>query len=100
MLQDIAPHILNNQYKPEKPKENSYILCYTKDKVLVNINEDGTFTLPTLSDLSKGNSQIEKGCTYLFSIDNHQYFLLDKTEEQLVFGDEYELKKVRSIMNR
>lgn len=36
MIQDIFPHKLENQYRPEiQPEQDSYVLCYRGAEVLL-----------------------------------------------------------------
>lgn len=63
MYQDIAPHILHNEYKNTQPNENSPVICYSAGNIA--INKDGT--LPTAS-------QIRGKFYFLFCIDDVEYF--------------------------
>ena len=48
MIQDIFPHKLENQYRPEaQPEQDSYVLCYRGAEVLL---KDGEM-LPTVSEV-------------------------------------------------
>lgn len=91
MIQDIAPHIYNNQYKNIIPKEEDFLLVYEGRNVLVKEGEDGIW-FPCFSEL-KG----EYNCTYLFSIDNHQFFLGSKWMEGELDG--YEWRDVQIYRN-
>ena len=45
MIQDIFPHKLENQYRPEaQPEQDSYVLCYRGAEILL---KDGEM-LPTV----------------------------------------------------
>lgn len=35
MIQDIMPHHFDNQYIPQKPKEESFVLLYDEGKTLI-----------------------------------------------------------------
>lgn len=76
MLQEIAPHIFNNQYRPQSPTAESYGLCYENKTILVWKNEAWTFDLPTFRELEAENIDIYENSTYLFSINNQTFFLL------------------------
>ena len=66
MIQDIFPHKLENQYRPEaQPEQDSYVLCYRGAEVLL---KDGEM-LPTVSEVFAEHYR------YLFQIDNRSYFL-------------------------
>jgi NAD+ diphosphatase len=75
MLQEIAPYIFNNQYRPQSPTAESYGLCYAKKTILVRKNENEVFDLPTFQELEVGNTDIYENFTYLFSMDNQTFFL-------------------------
>lgn len=78
MIQDIAPHIYHNEYKPAAPDENSFLLYFEKDKALVK-HVDGKICFPTFQDFPEFlNVQEPSGdCPwiYLFSIDDSRYYL-------------------------
>ena len=66
MIQDIFPHKLENQYRPEaQPEQDSYVLCYRGAEILL---KDGEM-LPTVSEVFAEHYR------YLFQIDNRSYFL-------------------------
>ena len=70
MIQDISPHIYHNEYKDIEPAENDFILIFQKNRALVRF-QDGKLRYPTFSEMH------DQPCSYhyLFSIDNHKYFL-------------------------
>ena len=52
MIQDIFPHIYNNEYKPVAPDSNSIILVYENGKCFFCREEDSdTITLPRFKEL-------------------------------------------------
>ena len=85
MIQDIAPHKLNNQYGQKKaPDEESRILCYDGRKVLVKkgSGEKKDYILyPTYAEVnqwllkSEKEGKTEANDTYLFSVDGQRYYL-------------------------
>ena len=83
MIQDIAPHIYDNQYKNITPQEKDFLLVYDGRNVLVKEVEDEV-CLPIFSEL-KG----EYNCTYLFSIDDSRFFLGSKWMEGELEGFEW-----------
>ena len=73
MIQDIFPHIYHNEYLPGKPEENSRILFYEEDQIL--LKKDGNqIHFSTVSDLEE-EGDFYRRCIYLFSIDEICYFL-------------------------
>lgn len=88
MIQDIYPRVFHNQYKPDKTADDgSYVLHFSDKGVLV---KDGQY--PVCSQF--GN--IDKNeLTYLFSIDDNDYYLYENELEVVPEG--YEYMTVRSL---
>lgn len=73
MIQDIAPHRMDNQFKPDMvPDEDSPILIFEGDRtdlIIAHVSE-GRMCYPLYREMPGGFSY-----TYLFSIDEQNYFL-------------------------
>ena len=82
MIQDIAPHQFSNEYRPLPPEENSYILHYQDNKILININDEGEISFPTFGEMAKYNENIYNEYIYLFTIDSDRYYLKDNLNYQ------------------
>ena len=97
MIQDIFPHQLNNQYDAHaKSEQDDYVLCFRQSDVLTKKtlkNGSEMIELPKISDFGEGGTY-----TYLFSVDEERYFLLD--QEQAVNAEKYEYINVRELENR
>jgi NAD+ diphosphatase len=91
MIQDIAPHIFDNQYKNIAPQEKDFLLVYDGKNVLVKEGEEG-ICFPLFSEL-----QGEYSCIYLFSIDEKNFFLGSKWMEGELDG--YEWKDIQIYRN-
>ena len=99
MIQDIFPHKLNITYEINEPKEDSLVLVFQNNKILLMKNED-EIKLPTFKDFDN-NINIR----YVFSIDEKQFFLLDVDESLdfvftmedmgYIFFDVAKLRKVK-----
>lgn len=76
MIQDIGEHQFFNQYKPVPPDKDSYVLCYNEKEVLIRW-KDEQLDFPKFSDLEKYNEDLYENCTYLFSIDDKRFYLLE-----------------------
>ena len=85
MIQDIAPHIYKNEYKPQKPAENSYVMHFKNGKLLARLSE-GEIDYPTFAEMAAQNGSIYEEATYLFTIDEMRFYLVDR----LNYGDNYE----------
>ena len=71
MIQDIAPHVYDNTFRCKEPDENANIIICLHGKVLVSTNENDEIVFPKLTDFEDE----ELRYTYLFSIDNDEYFM-------------------------
>lgn len=80
MIHEIAPHIFDNQYRKELPDSDSLALCFNKNKVLVRKKSADIFDLPTFKGLEKGNPDIYSNATYLFSINQQAFYLVENVE--------------------
>lgn len=85
MIQDIAPHIYKNEYKPQKPAKNSYVMYFEKGKLLARLVE-GEIEYPTFEEMAVDNIDIYEKSIYLFTIDKMRFYLVEK----LKYGDDYE----------
>ncbi len=97
MIQDISPRKLNNTYNPcASLAADSLIVIHDSGKLLLMVDEKTNYIkYPTLSDL--GND-IE--ATYLFSIDNEEFFYSPSTllKEDIPEGyDFYDMKHLRNF---
>lgn len=75
MLQDIAPYKLDNSYKHESPKSNDYILIFNENSVFLKKDND-SLTIPTYDSLKEMCKISADDLTYLFKIDNTNFYLL------------------------
>lgn len=77
MIQDIAPHKYDNAYKPVPPEKDSFALYYENRTALVHQTEDG-ITFPTFAELEGLNEGLYEDYTYLFTIDDKRFYLVDE----------------------
>lgn len=86
MIQDIAPHVFDNAYSNKLPDENSVLLCFKGNKVLISLK--GTeIQYPKPGDL-KMNSSVKY--IYLFNIDGNDYFLAQADQDIEAAGYSFE----------
>ena len=118
MIQDIFPHRLNNQYRPgARPTLKSRVLCYTEDGVLCSIDwENRRLQFPSISEFQASSRRGQKEAawssalevetlpvprehlTYLFSVDEEDFFLLFPEADVLPAGASYQpVRKLRSL---
>lgn len=86
MIQDIAPHNFSNDYDPKPPQKTSILLCYQKGNVLVKHLGPGNIQFPTFQDAEQGRPSIYDGYTYLFTIDEQQFYLGENIGEGEIPG--------------
>jgi len=71
MIQDIAPHVLRNEYAPKAvPRADDAVLHVRGQEVAVRLAGEDSFEFPRLADESDAN-----GLTYLFSLDGKSFWL-------------------------
>lgn len=98
MIQDIAPHRLHNEYRPQIPTEDSLFICARDRKILIK-EEEGTVIFPSFRELDE--KEQEREFVYLFTVDSTAFFL---GEEELSFekqGYSWEnVQKLRTLRPR
>lgn len=75
MIQDIAPHRFDNAYFPYAPQADSRILYFENRTCLVK-QEEGLICFPTFAEAEQAEIKPDGGYAYLFSIDEHRYYLV------------------------
>lgn len=75
MIQDIAPHKLNNAFKLENPKPHSITFVFQGQKPLM-IKRRDCVQIPTMEQLPGGFEGNKDKVIYLFSVDEEPIFLL------------------------
>lgn len=77
MIQDIAPHQYKNEYKPEMPERESFLLCYDGRKILLR-RKEGELRYPAFAEAVKAGVETKRlfeEYTYLFTIDSQRFYL-------------------------
>ena len=96
MIQDIAPHIYHNEYKPVAPDADSIILAYENGKVFFHKKEgEKIITLPRFRELESQIPNLYKNYIYLFSIDEQRFYLIPGLDTNLLPG--YEFHETREL---
>lgn len=92
MIQDIAPHTYHNEYRPVPPENNSFLLYFEKDEVLVK-RQQGGLCFPCFQDIPALKPELSDDLLYLFSIDTCTFYLARKRP---AFDPElFEMKSIR-----
>lgn len=74
MIQDIAPHIYHNEYKPVPPSKDSFLLYFKGNQVLAK-HTDGELLFPRFRDFPTLPMELSSNLIYLFSIDDCTFYL-------------------------
>lgn len=80
MIQDIGTHYYRNEYVPVPPKEQDFILCYNQKNILIKKTKD-SFLLPHFCDIPNWEKE---PYIYLFSIDEHHFYILPQLDPSLL----------------
>ena len=75
MIQDLGSHCYHNEYHPVPPKGRDCILFFQGRKALVKVTGD-SFSFPDFQYTGEYYPQIYTSYTYLFSIDQVNYYLI------------------------
>ncbi len=73
MIQEIAPKVLDNTYRPMHPEAEDLVLCYDGEAVAVRRDGMEHLTFPRRREFSASDTHFR----YLFSIDEDHYYLYD-----------------------
>ena len=77
MIHDIEPRIFNNNFKNKNPEIQDLFLSYDGDKVLVREDKDKLW-YPSFADFEENYPLLMESATFLFSIDDINYYLTDE----------------------
>ena len=95
MIQDINPHQLHNEYNPDaKVQENSPILNIHSGKILVRTEK---FSSQIVAFPLKKEMPEELEYTYLFRVDDIEYFLWNEELREDLIPEGYAYVEERSI---
>ena len=109
MIQDIYPHKLDNHYDINAvPDMDSIVLYFTEEGVLHRLGQykeyDNYLFFPAVRDFPSDTTDIDEfpfekdDLTYLFSVDDAHYFLLEKEPAYLPEG--YDFAPVRKLRTK
>lgn len=96
MIQDIAPHIYHNEYKPTAPVADSYVLTYHRGEILLK-QEGEELVLPRFRELEEKLSNLYEQYVYLFSIDKDCFYLIPDLDPALL--PEYHFDDIKVLRN-
>ncbi len=85
MIQDIQPKEFKNQFHIKEVHGEDFVLCYEKGAVLC-MRDGENMRLPTDDELGVS----DQDCTFIFSIDDSDYFLLRRKPDLIPEGFSYQ----------
>ena len=77
------PHHFNNQYIPQKPNEESFVLLYNEGTAFIR-KENEKISFVTIKEAKEILKVKELQWTYLFSIDQMRFYLLSEEQEKIL----------------
>lgn len=96
MLQDIAPHHLDNQFQKKEPDQNARVLHFQNRQIYISRAADEQLKLPVYGEILSAAGEITQELQYLFTIDGEDYFLL-RGDMRLQEQGNYHYENVRSL---
>ena len=96
MIQDIAPHIYHNEYKPSAPDKDSFILTYENGRILLpRQDREEAITFPRFQELEGKLDNLYVNYIYLFSVDDQRFYLIPHLDTALL--PDYEFQDIRVL---
>lgn len=77
MIQDIEPRIFNNSFSRKKARPEDLFLSYDNNNILVREGKEKLW-YPSFADFEATHPQLIDNARFLFSIDEHHYFLTEE----------------------
>lgn len=75
MIQDIAPHIYHNEYRPVEPDADSYLMYFEKHNALANWDGE-EIAFPRFRDFPEVSTELSENVIYLFTVDDQRFYLV------------------------
>lgn len=85
MIQDIAPHVYHNEYRPERPDRNSFFIAANGRTILLK-EENGEISFPRFSEVENAVDGLYDSYTYLFSVDDDRFYLAPEGDYSFLDG--------------
>jgi len=93
MIQEIFPHSFNNAFSPREPQDIDRVLIYRGNNVLI-FNDDESKDIPTFGIMKRYWRDIKDHATYLFSIDDEGFFLVDESSADACLPGQYSMEDI------
>ncbi|MGM9649934.1 MAG: NAD(+) diphosphatase [Butyricicoccaceae bacterium] len=91
MIQEIAPHKLDNTYAPYTAQDEDIVLAFSQSDLLVSKQSGQPYTYREVKDQTFTK---EESFVYLFSVDETRFFLAPRVPQEFV--EQSEVRGVRS----
>ncbi len=85
MIQDIKPYVFHNEYRPQRPEKEDYVLYFEGEKALAILLESHRTVLqyreivyPTFAEVEMDYPMIYDEAVYLFAIDERRFYLAER----------------------
>ena len=88
MLQDIAPQVYHNEFYIRTPQSHDHFFYIKNGRILLDPTIDH-FPFPSFQAFALKQPDIYQHADYLFSISQHDFYLIDEQAIQLDEGDGY-----------
>lgn len=95
MIQDIGNKFFNNQYDPAAAATEEDFVFLFRNGILIK-TADADIEIPRVRDFALSNEQMNRDLTYLFSIDNDRYFMLEDSDE-LELPEGFSFESMRAL---
>ena len=97
MIQDIAPHRLDNAFAVKEAKPENFFFTFHKGKVLLQKENEEREMLPRLSQLPGSFETWKEKAVYAFSVDEEPMFLILENDFQQEIPDDMEYTDLREL---
>lgn len=101
MIQDIAPHKLDNAFRKEKALPESIVFVFHNRKVLIERrHSDGLEKFPVVRQFAGNEDIIREQVIYAFSVDDIPMFLLSEKYVDGRLPDDMEFVNIRELYKK
>ncbi|MDO4632904.1 MAG: NAD(+) diphosphatase [Eubacteriales bacterium] len=82
MIQEIAPHIYHNEYRPTAPSAEDYVMICRKGELFLR-EKEGQISYLTVQETEAACPGSTEQLIYLFQVDERHFFLLKNADQKL-----------------
>lgn len=96
MIQDIAPHVLNNAFKKIKAEYDSTVIAFSRNKVVIS-EKNGRAVFPAVKQIEEFAGNCDNRLVYAFSVDNKPVFLMLGELDGNMTASDFEFTEMRKL---